>query len=151
MDGGAFPDTPSTAGRGEPVRRSAAIAAIITCALLSPTAGDAATVSRSAPADLSGRLSASDNHRAIARLEAQAARLSKQYRGQLETLAGAEADAKSAASRARLVRHQLDRSRHQIARLAAASYVNGGTDQTLMALFSGQTGRILGRSAMITY
>ena len=43
--------------------------------------------------------------------------------GELNTLAGAEADANAATARARWVRRQLNISRHQIARLAVANYL----------------------------
>ena len=131
--------------------RSVAVAAIVASSLLVPSAGDAATVGQAARAGLDARFSGADAHVTLTRLEARAAKLSKQYRGVLETLAGAEADAKAAAAHARWLRSQLDASRHQMARLAAASYVSGGTDQRLLALFSGHPGRILGRSAFIIY
>ena len=38
-----------------------------------------------------------------------------------------------------------------MAKLAVASYLTGGPDQSLLALFSGQTRGILDRSAMISY
>ena len=50
-----------------------------------------------------------------------------------------------------MVRQKLSISRHQMAKLAVASYLNGGTDQQLLALFSGHTRGIMDRSAMITY
>jgi len=100
---------------------------------------------------LAALLAAGDNHLKLARLEAKAADLAKQYRGELNTLAGAEADAKTAMAQARVVRRQLIISRHQMSRLAVARYVAGGTDQSLMALFSGQTTGVLTRSAMLSY
>jgi hypothetical protein len=96
-------------------------------------------------------LAGGDGHLTLARLEARAAKLAKQYRGELDTLAGAEADAKMATARAKMVRRQLGISRHQMAKLAVASYLNGGSDQQLLALFSGHTRGIMDRSAMITY
>ncbi|MDR2986603.1 MAG: hypothetical protein LBV34_17370, partial [Nocardiopsaceae bacterium] len=52
---------------------------------------------------------------------------------------------------ARLVRRQLVRSRHQMARLAVAKYMAGGADQSLMELFSGKTTGLLNKSAMLSY
>jgi hypothetical protein len=131
--------------------RVVVVAAIVGGSLLAPCAGDAAMARRTMPVGLAARTVAADSHVTLARLEALAAKLSRQYRGQLETLAGAEADAKVATVRAQYVRRQLDVSRHQIARLAAASYLSGGTDQTLRALFSGDTRGIMHKSAIITY
>ena len=131
--------------------RSAAVVAALTGALVASSAGDAATASPAARSARTAWLASGDGHLALARLEARAAKLAKQYRGELDTLAGAEADAKAATARARMVRHQLSISRHQMAKLAVASYLNGGTDQQLLALFSGHTRGIMDRSAMITY
>ncbi len=137
--------------------RSAALVAALAGALVASSAGDAATASsaarsaRSAVLAADAALAGSDGHLTLARLEARAAKLAKQYRGELDTLAGAGADADAAASRARMVRHQLGISRHQMSRLAVASYLNGGTDQQLLALFSGHARGIMDRSALITY
>ena len=131
--------------------RSAAVVTIMVGALVASSAGDAATASPAARTSLSARLAGGDGHLKLAQLEAKAAKLAKQYRGELNTLAGAEAEANAATARARMVRHQLNISRHQMARLAVARYLTGGTDRSLLALFSGQTSRILSRSAMISY
>ncbi|HEX9519492.1 MAG TPA: hypothetical protein VF940_25350 [Streptosporangiaceae bacterium] len=131
--------------------RAALVAAIVAGSLLAPSAGDAATVGRGAPASLDARILATDSHPTFASLEARAGKLSKQYRGQLQILAAAEADAKAATSHARWLRRQLAAGRRQLARLAVASYVSGGTNQALAALFSGHSGQILDKSAIITY
>jgi hypothetical protein len=167
-------DTPRTAGGGDPVRRSdplsgspglitsrgrrigafgrsAAAVTIMAGALIASSAGDAATASPDSRLTLTARLAEGDNHVKLAKLEAKAADLAKQYRGELNTLAGAEADAKTATTRARMVHRQLIISRHQMARLAVARYVAGGRDQSLMALFSGQTTGVLTKSAMLSY
>jgi hypothetical protein len=137
--------------RFRPWARSAAAVPVLVAALIAGSAGDAATASPAGRAAQEARLAGQDGHLTIARLEAKAAKLARQYRGQLNTLAGAEADARAASSRAAMVRHQLTISRHQMAKLAVASYLTGGTDQTLMALFSGHTRGIMDRAAMITY
>ena len=131
--------------------RSAAAVTIMVGGLVASSAGDAATASPESRANVSAWLSSGDGHLKLAKLEAKAANLAKQYRGELDTLAGAEADAKAAEARARMVRRQLNISRHQMARLAVARYLAGGRSQSLMALFSGQTTGILNRSAMISY
>ncbi len=120
-------------------------------ALVASSAGDAATASPAATSAWNARLAGGDGHLSLARLEAKAGRLAKQYRGELNTLAGAEADAKAATSRATMVRKQLSISRRQMAKLAVASYLTGGPDQSLLALFSGHTRGILDRSALISY
>jgi len=139
--------------RSRRARRGCAVLAAATVAgsLLAPSAGDAATVGFASRASIEARALAADSHVTFARLEARAATLSKQYRGQLEILAGAEADARAATTHARLLRRQLAAGRRQIAKLAVASYVSGGTNQALAALFSGRSGQILDKSAIITY
>jgi hypothetical protein len=89
----------------------------------------------------------------LAQLEAQAAELSRQYRGRLETLSGSEAAAEAAASRVRLLDRQLEAAHRRLARLAAASYMGSAPDQAL-AMFSGGSGdpqQMLGRSAIVEY
>jgi len=89
----------------------------------------------------------------LAQLEARAAELSKQYRGRLETLSGAEAAAEAAAARVRLLDRQLEAAHRRLARLAAASYMGNAPDQAL-AMFSGGGGdpqQMLGRSALVEY
>jgi hypothetical protein len=131
--------------------RSAAAVTILVGALVASSAGDAATASPQSLSTVSALLAGGDGHIKLAKLEAKAASLAKQYRGELNTLAGAEADARAATARAQMVRHQLAISRHQMARLAVARYLAGGTDQSLMQLFSGRTTGVLTRSAMLSY
>jgi hypothetical protein len=131
--------------------RSAAAVTIMIGALVALSAGDTATASPGSLGTLTAQLAAGDGHLKLARLEAKAADLAKQYRGELNTLAGAEADAKTATARARMVRRQLIISRHQMARLAVARYLAGGRDRSLMALFSGETTGVLTKSAMLSY
>jgi hypothetical protein len=131
--------------------RGALVAAIVAGSLLAPSAGDAATTGLASRASLGSRALAADSHVTFARLEARAAKLSKQYRGQLQILASAEADAKAATTHAQWLRGQLAVTRRQLARLAVASYVSGGTNRALAALFSGRAGQILDKSAIISY
>jgi hypothetical protein len=138
-------------GGGKACARSAAAVVVLAGALVASSAGDAATASPAATSGWNARLVSGDGHLTLARLEAKAGRLAKQYRGELNTLAGAEADAQAATARARMVRKQLSISRRQMAKLAVASYLTGGPDQSLLALFSGHTRGILDRSALISY
>jgi hypothetical protein len=89
----------------------------------------------------------------LAQLEARAAELSKQYRGRLETLSGAEAAAEAAAARVRLLDRQLAAAHGRLARLAAASYMGSAPDQALAMLSdgSGDAQQMLGRSAIVEY
>jgi peptidoglycan DL-endopeptidase CwlO len=128
-----------------------AFAAIMACSVLAPSAGDAATSAPAARSGLDARSFDIDAHKTIAQLEARAARLSTQYRGQLQTLSGVVADAKAATARSRWLHGQLERSRRQVARLAVTSYVSGGPNQALLALFGGHPQGILGRTAIINY
>jgi hypothetical protein len=130
---------------------AALFAAIVAASVLAPSAGDAATTSLRSRASLSVQALGADSHLTFGQLEARAAKLSKQYRGQLEILAGAEADARAATTHARSLHRQLAVERRQLARLAVASWVSGGPDQALAALFSGRGGQILDKSAIITY
>jgi hypothetical protein len=138
---------PRRAARG----RGALVAVIVAGSLLAPSAGDAATAGLASRASLGSMTLTADSHLTFAQLEARAATLSRQYRGQLEILAGAEADARVATTHARWLQRQLAGTRRQLARLAVASYVSGGTNQALAALFSGRAGQILDKSAIITY
>jgi hypothetical protein len=87
----------------------------------------------------------------LAKLEARAARLSRQYRGQLVKLTEAKTAADTAAARALLLRRQLRSAQHQIARLAAASYMRGGVDPALTLLVSGDPQRVLDETATVEY
>jgi hypothetical protein len=87
----------------------------------------------------------------LARLEARAAELSRQYRGQLEVLTGAETAAQAAAARVLLLDRQLAAAHRQLARLAEASYMGGAVDPALMLSTDGDPRQVLGRSAIIEY
>lgn len=131
--------------------RAAAIAVVVVGFLVAPSAGNAAPAARPARDAPAARLLAAGSHVTLATLEARAARLSRQYRGQLVKLTEAEAAAKAATARARLLGHQLGRARRQIAGLAAASYMGGGADPALALLFSGDPRRVLDGIAIVEY
>ncbi len=114
-------------------RRVATVAAIVAGSLLAPSAADAAPTARLASDSSAVGLLPADSHVTLARLEARAAKLSRQYRGQLLKLSEAAAAAKRAAAQAQRLRSQLSGTRRQIARLAAASYMGGGLDPALAA------------------
>ena len=99
----------SSAIRGRSLGAVAA-AVIFIVSLLVPAAGDAAPAVGAAAGAPAARLSpARGSPGELARLEARAARLSRQYRGQLVLLGDAESAAKAAVARAQRLRRQLDR------------------------------------------
>jgi hypothetical protein len=125
--------------RGGPVagRRwlgALAAAAVFAVALLVPAAGRAAPDAPGA-AGIQG-LSAANSPGEFARLEARAARLTRQYRGQLVLLSDAESAARSALARAQRLGRQLGTARKEVARIAAASYM-GGVQNPMTVIMSG--------------
>src|SRR6266581_2310283 len=160
-------------GRVEPVRRScsthsspvaarrpprlsagrsvAAVTAVVVGSLLAPSAGNAAPAARPALDVSAAQLLGADSHVALARLEARAGRLSRQYRGQRVKLREAETAAEAATARALSLRRQFSRAHRHIARLAAASYMDGGADPALALLFSGDPQRVLDGNATVEY
>jgi CII-binding regulator of phage lambda lysogenization HflD len=119
----------------------------IACSLLATSAG-------AAPTALLARESAAgpaDTPATFAQLEARAAELSRQYRGRLETLSGAESAAKTAAAQVQRLDRQLAAVHRQLARLAAASYMGSAPDQALAVFGGGDPQQVLGRSALVDY
>lgn len=137
-------------GRGLP--RWAGVAAVaVACSLLVPSARTtvpSAQLARESAA--TGRLG-TDSPTPVAQLEDRAAKLARQYRGQLDVLSGAEAAAEAAAGRVRVLDGRLDAAHRQLARLAAASYMGSPPDQALAFFGSGDPEQVLGRSADIEY
>jgi hypothetical protein len=127
------------------------IAVVVACSLLASSARAAAPAAQLARDSAAGRLLGTDAPTSLAQLEARAAELSKQYRGQLEILTGAEAAAKAAAARMRVLDRQLATAHRQLARLAAASYMGSAPDQALAFFAGGDPQQVLGRSADIEY
>jgi hypothetical protein len=113
----------------------------VACSLLTSSA-HAASPARELPADTPASL---------AQLEARAAELSRQYRGRLETLSGAQSAAKAAAAQVRLLNGQLAAAHRKLARLAAVSYMGSAPDQALAVFGGGDPQQVLGRSAITEY
>ncbi len=130
---------------------AAAAAVIVACSLIAPAAGNAALAGHLARAAPGARLLAADSHVELVRLEARAARLSRQYRGELVNLTDAENAAEAATARAVVLRRQLGSAQRQIARVAAASYMGGGTDPALALLFSSDPQQMLDGNATVEY
>jgi len=128
-----------------------AAAVIFIVSLLVPAAGDAAPAVRAAAGGPAAALSpTAGSPGELARLEARAARLSRQYRGQVVLLADAESAAKAAVARAQRLRRQLGDAQQEVARLAAASYM-GGAQDPVIAVFGGNPQRMLQESATLQY
>ena len=131
--------------------RAAAIAAIVAGSLLAPSAADAGPAAQPALVSQAVGLLPADSAATLARLEARAAKLVRQYRGQLASLTDAAAAATAATDRALLLGRQLGNAQRQIGRLAAASYMGGGLDRALALLAGGDPQRTLDRASMIEY
>ena len=127
------------------------VAVAIACSLLASSARAAAPAAQLARDSAAGRLLDADAPTPLAQLEARAAKLSRQYRGQLEMLTGAETAAEAAAGRVQVLDQQFAAAHRQVARLAAASYMGSPPDQALAFLADGDPQQVLGRSATIEY
>jgi hypothetical protein len=127
------------------------VAAAVACSLLATSAGAATPAAQLARDSAAGGLLQADSPTPLAQLEARAAELSRQYRGQLETLSGAESAARAAARRALVLDHQFAAAHGQVARLAAESYMSSAPDQTLAFFAGGDPQQVLGRSATVEY
>jgi len=92
-----------------------------------------------------------DPARELAGLEAQAARLARQYRGEVVQLTDADRAAKVAVARVVRLRRELGRAHRDVARLAAAGYMAGVQDPAVAMLGNGNPQRVLEDSAAIDY
>ena len=136
-------------GRG--LRSWGGVAAVaLACSLLASSAQAVAPTALTRDG-AAGWLLSAGSPTPVAQLEDQAAKLAKQYRGQLEVLSGAETDAKAAADRAQRMDRQLATVHDQLARLAASSYMGSAPDQALAFFAGGDPQQVLGRSATIEY
>ena len=152
----SYPSQSHSAGPRRPPRLSAsrgvaAVTAIVVGSLIAPSAGNAAPAARPARDASAALLLGADAHATLARLEARAARLSRQYRGELVNLSGAQTAAEAATARALQLGRQLGSAQRHIARIAAASYMDGGPAPALELLFSGDPQRMLDGTGTIEY
>ena len=123
----------------------------VACSLLATSARAATPPAQLTRDSAAGRLLQADSPPPLAQLEARAAELSRKYRGQLETLSGAETAAEAAARRALLLDRQFAAAHRELARLAAASYMGSAPDQALAFFAGGDPEQVLGRSATVEY
>jgi hypothetical protein len=121
-------------------------AALLSSAVPAGSATTAAPATPAGPATPTG-------HRAqeLARLEARAARLSKQYGGELVVLTDAEHAARTTVASVTRLRHQLASARQQVARIAAASYMGGIQDPTLALLGGGDPQQVISEAGTLQY
>ncbi len=122
----------------------------VACSLLASSARAAAPTAL-ARDSAAGPVLHADTPTPLAQLEARAAELSRQYRGQLEVLTGTEAAAEAAPGRELLLDRQLAAAHRQLARLAAASYMGSAPDQALAVFGGGDPQQVLGRAATLDY
>src|SRR2546428_5544263 len=96
------------ASTGRWLRRWGGVVAVaVACSLLASSARAATPAAQLARDSAAGRLLHADAPTPLAQLEARADKLSKQYRGQLETLSGAETAADTAAARVQVLDRQF--------------------------------------------
>jgi hypothetical protein len=127
------------------------VAVAIACSLVASSALAASPARKLARESAAGLLLPADTPASLDQLEARAAELSRQYRGRLETLSGAQSAARAAAARVRLLNGQLAAAHRQLARLAAVSYMGSAPDQALAVFGGGDPQQMLGRSAITEY
>jgi len=131
----------------------AAATAVFVISLLVPSAGNAAQDARATlGASAVQVLPIANSPNELAGLEARAAKLSRQYRGQLVMVTQAEDTARTATAKALRLGRQLGRAQQEVARLAAASYM--GVMQSPMGVVLGggnNTPRVLQEVATLEY
>ena len=120
--------------------------------LLVPSAGDAAPADQATlGASAVQVLPAASSPSGLPGLEAQAAKLSRQYRGQLVMLTQAADTAKAATAAVRRLGRQLSRAQQKVARLAAASYMGVMQSPMGVVLGGGNTQQVLQEVATLEY
>ena len=131
---------------------TAAATAVFIISLLVPSAGNAAPDARATLGDSAVQvLAAANSPSELAGLEARAAKLSRQYRGQVVMLTEAEDTARAATATARRLGRQLGRAQQEVARLAAASYMGVMQSPMAVVLGGGNTQRMLQEVATLEY
>jgi hypothetical protein len=125
---------------------AAAAAVVFAVSLALPAAGRAAPQPRATLAGPTG-----NSPGALAKLEARAAVLSRQYRGEVITLTAAESAASLATARAAALGRRLGGARAELARLAAASYMGGVQDPVTAIMGGGDPQEMLQTAATLDY
>jgi len=131
--------------------RAAPLAVLaVAVSLLVPSAGRAAPGGRATLVSSSAAL-AGNPAQELAKLEARAAKLSRQYRGDLVLLDDAENAAQVTLGQVVRLQGRLDQARQEVARLAAASYMDGVQDPTVVILGGGDAQRLLDQAGTLQY
>lgn len=135
------------------LRTGVAAAMLAALSLVAPSASSASAHATGTASEASGlRLApAGSSPGDLARLEARAARLARQYRGQLLQLTDADGAAKAATARVLRLRSQLGEARREVAALAAARYMGGAQAPEIAILSDGNPQRALEDTAIIEY
>ena len=120
-------------------------------ALVAPTAGSASVHATAAASGASQLAPAGGSPGDLTRLEARAAKLARQYRGQLLQLSDADSAAKAATVRVLRLRDQLGQARRELAALAAARYMGGAQAPEITILSDGNPQRVLEDTAILEY
>jgi hypothetical protein len=148
---GALPSARRVVSRRRRWLRAAPLAAVaVAISVLVPAAGRAVPGDRAALVSASAPL-ARNPAAELSRLESRAAKLTSLYRGDLVLLTDAENAAKKTVARVVALRGQLDQARREVARLAAASYMDGVQDPTIVILGGGDTQRMLDQAGTLQY
>jgi hypothetical protein len=148
---------PGRNGPAAPPRRrplaAVAVVAVSAVWLAVPSAGSAASGALAGTGGVPGvrLVPAGSSPGQLARLEARAASLAKQYRGQLNLLDDAGHAAKVAVTRAQRLRHQLSHARQNLGRLAAASYMSGAQNPAIAVIGDGNPQRMLQDMAAVDH
>jgi hypothetical protein len=131
--------------------RAAPLAALaVAVSLLVPSAGRAVPGGRATLVSSSAALAGSPAEE-LAKLEAQAAKLSRLYRGDLVLLTDAENAARVTLGQVTRLQGRLDQAKQEVARLAAASYMDGVQDPTVMILGGGDAQRMVDQAGTLQY
>jgi hypothetical protein len=129
--------------------RAVAVTAVVVVSLQTPSAGRAA---QDAGANLAASaVPAANSPDELARLEAQAAKLSKQYRGQLLVITETENAARSTMANALRLRRELSYAQRQLARVAVANYMGVTQEPALVILGGGDARLMLQKASMLEY
>jgi len=142
-----------SAEAGSIVRRNwlrvVVLTVVVVVSLQTQSAGQAAPDAQAALA--ASAVPAGNPSDELARLEAQAANLSRQYRGQLLVMTDAESAARSILASALRLRRQVSDAQQQVARVAVASYMEVTQDPAFVLLGGGVAQRTLQKASILEY
>ena len=129
--------------------RAVVLTVVVVVSLQTQSAGRAAPDAQATLAALA--VPAGNPSDELARLEAQSANLSKQYRGQLLVMTDAESAARSILASALRLRREVSYAQQQEARVAVASYMEVTQDPAFVLLGGGDAQRTLQKASILEY